>query len=32
MGELFILRKAYTPTLGTLRHKGKCKVLIKYYT
>lgn len=32
MGELFILRKAYTPTLGTLRHKGECKVQIKYYT
>ena len=31
MGELFILRKAYTPTLGTLRHKGTCKVHIKYY-
>lgn len=31
LGELFILRKAYTPTLGTLRHKGKCKVHIKYY-
>lgn len=32
MGELFILRKAYTPTLGTLRYRGKCKILIKYYT
>lgn len=32
MGELFILRKAYTPTLGTLRHKGTCKVRIKYYS
>lgn len=31
MSELFILRKAYTPTLGTLRHKGTCKVKIKYY-
>lgn len=31
MGELFILRKAYTPTLGTMRYKGKCKVHIKYY-
>lgn len=31
MGELFILRKAYTPTLGTLRHKGTCKVHINYY-
>lgn len=32
MSELFILRKAYTPTLGTLRHKGTCKVRIKYYS
>lgn len=31
MGDLFILRKAYTPTLGTMRHKGTCKVHIKYY-
>lgn len=31
MGELFILRKAYSPNLGTLRHKGTCKVKIKYY-
>lgn len=31
MGDLFILRKAYTPTLGTLRHIGKCKVHINYY-
>lgn len=31
MEELFILRKAYTPTLGTMRYKGKCKVHIKYY-
>ena len=31
MSELFILRKAYTPTLGTHRHKGTCKVHIKYY-
>lgn len=31
MSDLFILRKAYTPTLGTLRHQGKCKVHINYY-
>ena len=31
MSDLFILRKAYTPTLGTLRHHGKCKVHINYY-
>lgn len=31
MGELFILRKAYSPVLGTTRHKGTCKVHINYY-
>ena len=30
-GELFILRKAFTPTLGVHRHKGTCKVHINYY-
>lgn len=31
MGELFIAKKAYTPTLGTHRKKGTCKIKIKYY-
>lgn len=31
MGDLFILKKAYTPTLGTMRYTGSCKVHIKYY-
>lgn len=31
MGDLFILRKAFTPTLGTMRYTGKAKVHIKYY-
>lgn len=31
MGELFIAKKAYTPTLGTNRKKGTCKIKIKYY-
>ena len=31
IGDLFILRKAFTPSLGTMRYKGKCKVHIKYY-
>ena len=28
--DLFIPKKAYTPTLGTMRQKGSCKVHIKY--
>lgn len=31
MGDLFILRKAFTPTLGTMRYTGKAKIHIKYY-
>lgn len=31
MGDLFIMKKAYTPTLGTTRYNGSCKVHIKYY-
>lgn len=31
MSDLFILRKAYTPTLGTTRYTGTCKVHINYY-
>ena len=29
--ELFIAKKAYTPTIGTMRYKGTCKVHINYY-
>ena len=29
--ELFIVKKAFTPTVGTMRHEGKCKVHINYY-
>ena len=31
MGELFIPKKAYTPTLGTTRQVGTCVVHIDYY-
>ena len=30
MGELFMPKKAYTSTIGTVRQKGTCKVHIKY--
>lgn len=30
VGDLFIPKKAYTPTIGTLRSKGTCKVRIEY--
>ena len=30
LGDLFIKKKAYSPTIGTMRSKGKCKVHIKY--
>lgn len=31
MKELFMVKKPYSPTLGTTRYKGSCKVHIKYY-
>ena len=29
--ELFIVKKAYSPTVGTTRYKGSAKVHINYY-
>ena len=31
LSDLFMKKKAYTTTLGTVRQKGTCKVHIKYY-
>lgn len=31
MSDLFIVKKAYTPTLGTTRYHGTCKVHINYF-
>lgn len=31
LNELFIVKKAYTPTVGTMRQEGHCKVHINYY-